>query len=66
MFALLKAGAQPKITTERFENVNKELTVKLHLRKNAVVYFELRPATIVGDTGYSYEKALAECVEDPE
>lgn len=66
MFALLKAGAQPQISTRRYEDVSGEVTVELHLKKNAVLYFELRPAAIVSDTGYSYEKALAECVEDPE
>lgn len=63
---LLQESAKPLLTTTRLEEKNGTVTVELHLKKNAVQYFELVPAVIKSDTGYSYERALAQQIEDSE
>ncbi len=64
--ALLRECAKPFLTTERFEEGTGVVNVSLHLKKNAVQYFELVPAAMHSDTGYSYERTLQQAIEDPE
>lgn len=63
--SLLQACAKPLITTSRLEEGTGKVTVSLHLKKNAVQYFELMPAVIRSDAGFSYERVLQQVIEDP-
>lgn len=63
---LLQESARPRITTSRFEEGTGVISVALHLKKNGVQYFELTPAAIHSDTGYSYERTLQQAIEEPE
>jgi xylan 1,4-beta-xylosidase len=62
---LLRECAKPFMTTERFEEGTGVVNVTLHLKKNAVQYFELVPAAMHSDAGYSYERTLQQRIEDP-
>ena len=63
--AVLRESAKPLVTTTRLEEGTGVVTVSLHLKKNAVQYFELLPATIHSDAGYSYERTLEQKIADP-
>lgn len=63
MNVLLRAAGQPLISSALLEKSGDEVEVKFHLNTNAVQYFELKPVSIVSDTGYSYERTLAQRVE---
>lgn len=63
--SLLRECAKPLLTTCRLEEGKDTVTVTLKLKKNAVQYFELIPAVINSDTGYSYERTLEQAIEDP-
>jgi len=63
---LLRESARPLLTTTRLEEGTDTAFVTLHLKKNAVQYFELLPAVIRSDAGYSYERTLRQAIEDPE
>lgn len=63
---LLRAAAKPLVTTERIAAEEGTAGVLLHLKKNAVEYFELVPAALKSDAGYSYEKTLQQKIEDEE
>lgn len=63
--ALLREAAKPLVTTERMDSTEGRVKLLFHLKKNAVQYFELRRAPLQSDTGYSYERVLAQAVETP-
>lgn len=63
---LLRECAKPLLTTTRIEEKDGKVEVSLHLKKNAVQYFELIPAVIHSDAGYSYERTLQQMIEEPE
>ena len=62
---ILRESAKPLLTTTRLEEGTGLASVSLHLKKNALQYFELIPAAIQSDTGYSYERTLQQMIEDP-
>jgi xylan 1,4-beta-xylosidase len=55
---LLQNASHPYITTTRITAENKTAVVQLKLSGNAVCFFELNPAPVKSDRGYSYEKVL--------
>ncbi|MGN1084486.1 MAG: xylan 1,4-beta-xylosidase [Lachnospiraceae bacterium] len=61
---LLREAAKPLVTTERISAENGNVRLALRLKKNAVKYFELTPAVIKSDSGYSYERTLQQKIED--
>ena len=63
--ALLQEAAKPLVITQRIDGVKESVTVSFLLKKNAVQYFEIKKAPIKSDTGYSYERTLAQAIEDP-
>lgn len=63
--ALLQEAAKPLVLTKRLEGSKGTVKVSIHLKKNAVQYFELCKAPLQSDTGYSYERTLAQAIEDP-
>ena len=56
---LLVEAAKPLIRTKRKEAEDGQLSVKLTLERNAVVYFEVRPGEVTPDRGYDYERVMA-------
>lgn len=61
---LLREAAKPLVTTKRIMATDGAAELSLHLKKNAVQYFELVPATIKSDAGYSYERTLQQKIEE--
>ncbi len=61
---LLREAAKPLVTTKRIMTANGAAELSLHLKKNAVQYFELVPAEIKSDAGYSYERTLQQKIEE--
>lgn len=61
---LLREAAKPLVTTKRIMAADGAAELSLHLKKNAVQYFELVPATIKSDAGYSYERTLQQKIEE--
>lgn len=51
---LLQAAAGPLIQTERLASVSGRLNIGLSVKKNGVLYFEIREAEIKSDRGYEY------------
>lgn len=55
---LLRAAAQPSITTERMNGKQEQIEITFALNENAVVYFELKQVSVSSDRGYSYERVM--------
>lgn len=55
---LLRQAAQPFVQTCRVACAAAEVEITLLLKRNAVVYFELRKCGIQSDRGYDYERAV--------
>ncbi len=55
---LLVEAAKPFVRTKRKEAEDGQLSVKLELERNAVVYFEVKPGEVRPDRGYDYERAV--------
>lgn len=53
---LLVEAAKPLVQTKRKEAEDGQLSVKLTLEKNAVVYFEVQPGEVTPDRGYAYDR----------
>lgn len=56
--ALLQQCAVPLLATEQRAAENNMIQIKLLLKKNAVVYFELKPVLRQCDRGFSYERTM--------
>lgn len=55
---LLRQAAQPFVQTDRLRNTNACLEFVLSLKRNAVVYFEIKTCQGQSDRGYDYERAV--------
>ena len=55
---LLRESASPAAATARVAAKDGEASFTLALEENSVVYFELTPAAMRGDRGYSYDRAV--------
>lgn len=55
---LLKSAAKPLIASENLKAEDEKINFSILLPENAVVYFEIQPAQIVSDRGYSYKKVM--------
>ena len=56
---LLKEAAHPDLKTDRLKAVDGQLSVKLCLNKNAVIYFEVNASRISSDRGYDYDRVIS-------
>ncbi len=55
---LLRQAAQPFVQSSRLQRENACLSVTLSLKRNAVVYFEVKECGGQSDRGYDYERAV--------
>lgn len=62
---LLREAAKPLLTTKRLHSEENVVKLSVHLKKNAVLYFEVKKAPLKSDTGYSYERTMAQAIEAP-
>lgn len=58
---LLVEAAKPLVKTKRKEAEDGQLSVKLTLERNAVVYFEVQPGEVTPDRGYLYDRVTGLC-----
>lgn len=56
---LLRQAARPFVRTCRLESSGTDVEVELLLKRNAVVYFELRKCDVRSDRGYDYGRAVS-------
>lgn len=61
---LLISAAQPLVSSCILEGSEGTLQVSFELKTNAVQYFELKPVVIKSDSGYSYERTIAQKVQE--
>lgn len=55
---LLLEAAVPALKTDRSKAEEGRLYIELVLKKNAVIYFEVKAGRIISDRGYDYDKVL--------
>ncbi len=61
---LLRSAAKPMVSSAILESCSDTVKAEFFLKSNAVQYFELKPVEIKSDTGYSYERTLAQRVQE--
>ncbi len=57
---LLKDAARPFLKSARLSAAEGRLSVKLQVRENGVVYFEVKESRITSDRGYNYDRVVSE------
>ena len=57
--ALIKSSAFPQIASEVVTSADGKASVKLTVKKNGVVYFELNTRSFTPDRGYDYDRVLS-------
>lgn len=57
---LLREAARPFLATERVCAREGKIRLELHVKKNGVVYFEVKACRITPDRGYDYERVINE------
>lgn len=60
---LLREAARPYLESDRTGVRDGRVGLELCVKKNGVVYFELRASKLVSDRGYDYEKVISECAK---